>query len=1433
MNQIAVILSLLVLHISLSMETEATEVLYVTPGANDSCPGKPCLTFTQYSQHYEVYFRAAAELFFLPGYHILSENFTIKGNANFSMLTFTGELHQSRIHFREGVALALIGIENVTIESLSFHVNTNFNIRESKTLYILNLQLGGSDYTLETIENVSATNITVSNISDASQILIIRFSQVVFTTFNVVNNTGESIISVDQSTVQFMNTIVKNNIALINSSLMISASVAVFEGYTQFYMNRCEGKGGAVIIIDSTVTFTDQLELRNNTANYSGGALTSSYSSLIFFGFINVVSNSVLRPLRPQFGGSIDSFYSNITINGTATFRNNYIHGIAMCLGGAIGARMSTLVFSGAIEFHGNYVDCLISHGGALSLVNSELIAVEINFTFTYNVALTGGAIALIGVEINYNEYTNNTVHIHGASLFELNEAQTYGGGVYGEGTFHMSFSGYTTLTLNIGPIYGSDITLAQGSKSQLLFNGQTEIKHGYSSNGPVHVSDDVEVIFNGTTAIINNTVLNRNGVLSALFDASYTFIGQTIFQGNKGGVLALKQSNSLIFNGVATFHENDVGITLTDSTVKLEGDLIFTHNSERCINILHSNVTINGTMSMKFNAADSGPAIVTHSSTVYMFGSNTFYGNRARDDGGSIYVISSEFYLHGRNSFTSNVAQRGGTIYAVNSNVYLSGNQTFTYNNANSGGVITLGVYAVVHFNNLHMSFISNMADKGAIIYVEDILNSIDCSNDSESPVPDAISVRPQCFFVKNDNVSVTQSDNVASDKGDILFGGNLKRCNNVYAFYDFQRLFKFDETVQNVSSNPYNIVFCNGSDQYLSTLPGKLFFQPVAAVVRAEFPVELNYTTRLGQFQSKQTVNGFCTPLYYRIYTQASSVTLMLYADGPCSKTGTASISLLASLGNCPDGFQIANDECICTSDLLKYTSVCNIDNESILNSGDFWAGGLYNNGSYVGVISFPHCPFDYCKQNATFFTLKDPDPQCAKNRSATMCGGCKLNHSLTLGGAGCALCPPNPLIIFALILLFATLGIVLVALLICLRLTVVLGTLNGLIFYANIVGSNKDIFKIQGWMNVFISWLNLDFGFAVCFYDGMDTYTHTWMQFFFPFYIWMLIGIIIVISHHSTWMTRRLGSNPVAVLATLILLSYAKLLRTIITVFYYANLELPHGVTTKVWLFDGNIAYLHGKHLPLFMFALIFFILAFVPYNMLLLLGPWLQRVPAEKYNESHYKALVRKLLVGWYNDYRIQSFMEAYLAPYNSGYHYWTGTFLMLRCVLFLVFASNALGESSTNLLAIASITLGIVIFTRLINGRIYKSWWIDLLEALFLLNLGILSVGTFHTMSIGGDQQILANLSVGISFTLFLIILLFHALKQVMITSLYKTITTRLKSKLQRGITRDLENSQQQIPLVTSSSLSETDELQSAVAPTVTYVSLSPHSSTQD
>ncbi len=101
----------------------------------------------------------------------------------------------------------------------------------------------------------------------------------------------------------------------------------------------------------------------------------------------------------------------------------------------------------------------------------------------------------------------------------------------------------------------------------------------------------------------------------------------------------------------------------------------------------------------------------------------------------------------------------------------------------------------------------------------------------------------------------------------------------------------------------------------------------------------------------------------------------------------------------------------------------------------------------------------------------------------------------------------------------------------LIVILLILVATGTINGLILYANLTGANVEIFfpsRRVDILTVFISWLNLDFGLESCFYGGLDYYTYVWLQYAFPFYLWFLMGVIILTSRKSSFVMRLLGTN-----------------------------------------------------------------------------------------------------------------------------------------------------------------------------------------------------------------------------------------------------------------------------------------------------------------
>ena len=255
----------------------------------------------------------------------------------------------------------------------------------------------------------------------------------------------------------------------------------------------------------------------------------------------------------------------------------------------------------------------------------------------------------------------------------------------------------------------------------------------------------------------------------------------------------------------------------------------------------------------------------------------------------------------------------------------------------------------------------------------------------------------------------------------------------------------------------------------------------------------------------------------------------------------------------------------------------------------------------------------------------------------------------------------------------------------------------------------------------------------------------YSKTWLQFVFPVYLWLLVGLMILVSHFSQRFANLLGSNPVSVLATLILPSYAKILRTFITVVYITYLEYPNG-NRVVWLYDANIDYFSQERIPLILVAVLVFLILCIPYTFLLLFGQWLQAI-------SHLR------LFSWVNNARLKPFIDSYHAPYKAKHRYWPGLLLVLRFVLLLVFALNPQQDPSINLLTIV-VGAGILQLWAWVSGGVYKNWGLDALEGSFVLNLIILGVATYHIKLSGCNQLVVGYTSVSIILATFSLASLF-------------------------------------------------------------------------
>ena len=863
------------------------------------------------------------------------------------------------------------------------------------------------------------------------------------------------------------------------------------------------------------------------------------------------------------------------------------------------------------------------------------------------------------------------------------------------------------------------------------------------------------------------------------------------------GGSCITALSSNLTFTGNNTFVENIAtyhtgGIYVMNCNLNSTGSILFINNSNvhdtnhdaGAIWASRSSLQFTGNSNFIGNLAHVAGAIYTQNTALSFTGISNFNHNH----GGIAAVSTSNNIILSFSGTTNFISNGGGGIHAfMNTSLSFHGTVTFTDNKAALwGGGLRLSNSFFSVLPNTTVYWKRNHAHIGGAIYVDDFLHPlIYCSGIICIPKEECFFQLPGQNLSNGINTQLIFKDNSADSTGSVLYGGAIDHCKLIglgpYSSGEvFDKLVHIEgeNSTSSISSIPFRVCQCEHEQPICSNpnvrkavYPGETFQVSVVSAgqrygtVSASLTSHVDHGNLLG-YQYFQFVYNTCTTLSYTVFPLSHSAPLVLelyVADpsGPCSSFGDKLYIDLDIKQTCPPGFNLSETEhsCVCETRLQKYTNQCNITNglgEIIRDSHQhFWVG--YDAQSH-GLILHPHCPFDYCVSHTVEFPLNNSDLQCSHNRSGLLCGACKTGYSLALGTSQCKQCTNTYLL---LLVPFALMGVALVFLLLICKLTVASGTLSGLVFYANIVGINRTLFLPVGstdTLSVFIAWLNLDFGVDTCFFNGMDAYSKTWLQFVFPVYVWVLVGLIILIGHFSRKFTKLLGTNPVSVLATLILLSYTKILHTLIAAVSITYLEYPMYYNREVWLYDANIDYLMGKHIPLFLVAILVFFFLFLPYTLLLVFGQWLQAI-------SHLRVF------SWANNARLKPFMDSYHAPYKGKHRYWPGLLLMLRFVLLLVFAVKPLQDPSITLLAI-QVGAGILQLWAWISGGVYRNWCLDLLEGSFALNLIILAAATMFVNHAGGNQLAVGYTSVSIALVEFIGIFAYHIAQH---TKLWKKI----------------------------------------------------------
>ena len=114
--------------------------------------------------------------------------------------------------------------------------------------------------------------------------------------------------------------------------------------------------------------------------------------------------------------------------------------------------------------------------------------------------------------------------------------------------------------------------------------------------------------------------------------------------------------------------------------------------------------------------------------------------------------------------------------------------------------------------------------------------------------------------------------------------------------------------------------------------------------------------------------------------------------------------------------------------------------------------------------------------------------------------------------------------------------------------------------------------------------ISILNLNLGFSLCFYNGMNELWNTGLSLLFPLvlYLMTIVVVLTIHSHFSLRLSNKIAHSSVQIMVTVVHLS-SKLLLVIIDVFtpvqYTTELRINQSI--NVWYNDGSVIYRERKH------------------------------------------------------------------------------------------------------------------------------------------------------------------------------------------------------------------------------------------------------------
>ena len=742
-----------------------------------------------------------------------------------------------------------------------------------------------------------------------------------------------------------------------------------------------------------------------------------------------------------------------------------------------------------------------------------------------------------------------------------------------------------------------------------------------------------------------------------------------------------------------------------------------------------------------------------------------------------------------------------GSVIKAVNTDVILQGNIFFSENSGLRGAAINIQNGYLFLQEKLTANFTSNKASlKGGAIY---IFNDYMFSLQQKCSLQILNYLKTKLVFHRNR----------ADEAGSAIYAANVYNCymNNKLinasglVYKHAIKIFSNMGNTRSISTLPRKLLLCNKSAERKFHYLGEHIIFGVRAVDDNDENV---YSVIRVYFEFKNADEGAGSKTSWKISSEDEEKVVFENMNSNCSNltikilqnnvdlprnieninvstavtfftpNGISASMPIVMKSNCPLGFQLNEFTKTCTCSQLYidvrniilagqiFINDCNIDNRSLpFLSPVSWVGTY--NGSFLVSL---YCNTKYCERipdsssyiihkNDTFI-IQDSNKirLCKGYRNGILCSQCPTRNgtklSVVFGSTECKKCSNWWLFT---ILIYGAAGPLLILLLFKLRLTITLGTINGIITYAqiangvllhnlsqNILNSGYLLQLLGRFCHTFLSLLNLNLGFSLCFFDGMNDLWKSGLSLVFPLYLFVIVLVLIVLSHYSTWFSKTISNSSVQVLVTVIHVSFSKLLLAVIDIFssslvYFDSIHN----SSRVWYNDATVIYGSVEHMILMLVTIGIVCILLLPYLTVVTTGIFLMK---NKY--------IRKYL---------RPFHEAIHGPYKYKKHYWFSLRLVLVIVLVVLY--SILGGKNFFIGNVIEIPILLIYIAAQAYARPYRSNSLNILELMIFLNYESVVSTTwyFYYMNENAKSMIITVTMVILLLLTFFGILVYHFL----------------------------------------------------------------------